>query len=1015
MCIRSLSVLLLILLTGVYAPFAQTVDPGLLEKIDFRNVGPTRGGRVTTVAGVAQKAGTFYMGATGGGVWKTVDYGNNWENISDDYFTTPSIGAIRVAPSNPDIIYVGTGSDGLRSNVIAGDGIYRSDNAGKSWVATGLSESGHIGAVEVHPENPALVYVAAIGNGFAPNRERGIYRSKDSGETWEQILFLADTIGFSDLEMAPDDPRTLYAGAWRAERKPWTIISGGREGGIYKSTDGGDTWKQVMSSEMMPSRLIGKVDLAVSADDPDRVYALVEAPQGEGGLFLSDDRGENWKLVSTYEPLLDRPFYYCNVDANPMNADVVYVNSTQFWRSSNAGKSWSRRGTPHGDNHDMWIHPQDSLVWVQANDGGANVSLDGGRSWSTQNNQPTAELYQVDVDDRTPYWLYAGQQDNTTIAVPGLLPSSSPNGALGFWEAVGGCETGPAVPKPGDPNIIYSNCKGRFSVYDRRTGQSRQYYVGAANMYGHNPRDLKYRFQRVSPIHVSPHNPDVVYHTSQYVHRTTDDGQTWETISPDLTAFEADKQVISGSPITRDVTGEEFYSTIYAIRESPVQAGVIWVGANDGPVHLTRDNGKTWQNVTPADLPEGGRVDCVEPSPHSAAKAYATILRYQLGDWKPYLYRTEDFGQSWQLLSTAEAGFPDDEPVRVVREDPGREGALYAGTEYGLWASFDDGMHWQSLQQNVPVTPITDIKIFRDNLILSTMGRGFWIMDDLPVLRQLPDLDRSAGVTLFSLDEIPMINSDAERGVPEYPVSGLNIYYYLSQNVEEPMALDILNAKGEVIRSFTNRSETSKDKMPSEPDMATGFVQRGYSSALSNKAGLHAFQWDFRHAGAWSESGSSRRGSPAVAPGNYTIRLQLGEQQIEEPFVLAADPRLSVAGISLEDLQAQEALALRVRNLMSRARQLDAAISAGLGKGEKAAALRELSEAMNTADGRYQQPQLLAQISYLSSMLSYADQRPGKDAYDRYNELRKWFEELLDKWADVSGESAARFKLDDDD
>lgn len=991
---------------------AQTVDPGLLDQIELRNVGPTRGGRVTTVCGVAQERSTFYMGATGGGVWKTTDYGNSWTNISDGYFASPSIGAMRVAPTDPKKIYVGTGSDGLRSNVIAGKGMYRSDDGGKKWKAIGLEKTSHIGAVEVHPSNPDLVYVAAIGNAFEPNAERGIYRSKDAGASWDKILFLSDTIGFADLEFAPDEPATIYAAAWRAERKPWTIISGGAAGGIYKSVDGGDNWKQVMSSEIMPSGLIGKIDLAVSADDPNRVYALVEAPQGEGGLYRSDDRGENWKLVSAHDPLLDRPFYYCNVDANPLNADAVYVNATQFWFSDNGGSNWKRLRTPHGDNHDMWIHPQDTLLWVQANDGGANVTLDGGNSWSTQSNQPTAELYQVEVDTRTPYWLYAGQQDNTTIAVPSLQPSNSPAGAMGFWEAVGGCETGPAVPKPGDPNIVYSNCKGRFSVYDRRTGQSRQYYVGAANMYGHNPKDLTYRFQRVSPIHVSPHDPDIVYHTSQFVHRTTDDGLTWETISPDLTAFEADKQVISGSPITRDVTGEEFYSTIYAIRESPVEAGQIWVGANDGPVHVTRDNGKSWKDVTPADLPSGGRIDCVEPSPHSAEKAYFTSLRYQLGDWKPYLYRTKNGGTSWELLSTTATGFPVDQPVRVVREDPVQEGLLYAGTEYGLWISFDDGAHWQEFQQNVPVTPITDMKIFRDNLILSTMGRGFWILDDLAALRQLPALARTTEPRILPIGKVQRIRSYPERGIPEYPVTGVKFFYYLKDKTDAPLTLDIVNNDGTVIRSFTNQSR-SDDKMPSEPDMATGFVQRGYSSALSGKPGLHTFQWDMRHAGAWTENGSSRRGSPMAAPGTYRLRLQIGEKQLEELFVLEPDPRLQEAGITADDLKAQEALALKVRNLMSRANQLNTAVEKALKEKKDDKLLTALNATLNTEEGRYQQPQLLAQISYLASMLGYADQRPGQDAYDRYDGLRQWFEEALEQWVEISGESAARFKLDD--
>lgn len=1010
---RSFIILALSVLSiGSYLP-AQSVDPPLLEPLKFRNVGPTRGGRVTSVCGLVQEPGTFYMGATGGGVWKTNDYGDSWENVTDGFLASPSIGAIRVAPSDSEIVYVGTGSDGLRSNVIAGKGMYRSDNAGKSWKAIGLEKTSHIGAVEVDPNNPQLVYVAAIGNAFEPNPERGIYRSSDGGENWKQVLFLSDTLGFADLELAPDDAKTIYAAAWRAERKPWTIISGGEAGGIYKSADGGDTWKQVMSAAIMPSGLIGKIDLAVSAADPNRVYALVEAPENEGGLYRSDDRGETWRLVSTQSGLLDRPFYYCNVDANPQNADAVYVNSTQFWYSGNGGKRWSRKGTPHGDNHDMWINPQDTLIWIQANDGGANVTITGGRSWSTQNNQPTAELYQIEVDDRTPYWLYAGQQDNTTIAVPSLLPSDMPAGPMAFWEDVGGCETGPAVPKPGDPNIVYSNCKGRFSVYDRRTGQSRQYYVGAANIYGHNPKDLTYRFQRVSPIHVSPHDPDVVYHTSQFVHRTKDDGLHWETISPDLTAFEADKQVISGSPITRDVTGEEYYSTIYAIRESPVQAGVIWVGSNDGPVHVTRDDGKSWQKVTPKDLAGGGRVDCVEPSPHQAAKAYVAVLRYQLGDWKPYLYRTKDFGNTWELLSTERSGFPMDQPVRVVREDPKQEGILYAGTEYGLWVSFDDGAHWQALQQNLPITPVTDIKVFRDNLILSTMGRGFWIMDDLPALRSLSTLDRSVRVQLFPAGTMQHIRSYPRRGIPEYPLTGVTFYYYLDDEVKGPVLLDILDENGKAIRSFTSDSRGDDDPMPSAADMATGFVQRGYSRDLSAKTGLHAFQWDLRHNGAWSAEGGGRRGSPMVAPGNYRIRLQAGGQEREEKFVLEMDPRLVETGTTVDDLKAQEALSLRIRNLMSRANQLNAALQSALKKDEENEALKAIDASLNTASGTYMQPQLLAQISYLGSMLGYADQRPGQDAYDRYDELRKWFEDVLKQWTKASGESADLYKLDD--
>ena len=508
-------------------------DPALFEGMRYRNIGPSRGGRVTAVTGVASQPATFYMGSTGGGVWKTTDYGRNWVNISDGFFATGSIGAMDVAESDPSVIYVGTGSDGIRSNVITGRGVYRSGDAGKTWSFVGLRNVGQIGAVIIHPENADVVYVAAMGSAFAPTADRGVYRSTDGGSTWEHVLFLSDSTGAVDLEFAPDNPNEIYASLWRGERKPWTIISGAHEGGVYKSHDAGDSWTQLTNG--LPQGLRGKSDLAVSRADADRVYVLMEAPAPDDGLYRSDDRGLTWRQVTSYNPILNRPFYYTNVDADPTNADVVYVNNERFYKSVDGGENFERIRTPHGDNHDMWINPTNPDVFVQSNDGGANVTLDGVRTWSTQHNQPTAELYQVAIDDRFPYWVYAGQQDNSTIMVPSLPPLSRPGGPTAYWRAIGGCETGPAIPKPGDPNIVYSNCKGRFGRYNQMTGQEKQYYVGMGNMYGHNTADLEYRFQRVSPIHVSPHDPGIVYHASQYLHRTTDEGVTWETISPDLT------------------------------------------------------------------------------------------------------------------------------------------------------------------------------------------------------------------------------------------------------------------------------------------------------------------------------------------------------------------------------------------------------------------------------------------------------------------------------------------------
>jgi photosystem II stability/assembly factor-like uncharacterized protein len=791
------------------------------SSLQYRNLGPYRGGRVTAVAGIASQPGTFYLGATGGGVWKTDDYGTTWNNVSDGFFKTPSIGAISIAQNDPNIVYVGTGSDGLRSNVIEGKGMYKSIDGGKNWTHIGLENVGQIGAVRIHPSNHNVVYVAAIGNAFKANTERGIYKTSNGGKTWEKILHVSDKVGFSDIEFLPSNPETLFAAAWKAERKPWTIISGGTpsEGGIYKSLDGGKSWTKTMNG--LPTRLIGKIDVALTPADSRIVYALVEAPGKEGGLFKSTDQGKTYELISSEAIIRTRPFYYSNIRIDPKNPDVVYSLATRYTKSTDGGKTWKRLTPPHGDNHDMWINPDNPDLFIQANDGGANVTHNGGKTWSTQFNQPTAEIYQIEVDDQYPYWVYGGQQDNwTTIAVPSRAPFGLQAGGIGFILNTGGCETGPAVPKPGNHNIVYSNCKGRFGVFNKETGTEMQFYVGASNIYGHNPKDLKYRFQRVSPIHISPHNPDVVYHCSQFVHKTTDDGKSWETISPDLTAFDPDKQVISGSPITRDITGEEFYSTIYSIRESPVTEGVIWVGSNDGLVHLTKDGGKTWQNVTPSKLPPGGRVDSVDPSPTNPEKAIITVLRYQLGDQKPYIYKTLDSGKSWDLITN---GIPNTTPVRVVREDQEKSDLLFAGTEYGMFVSFDDGANWKPFQQNLPVTPITDIKLHRNDLVMSTMGRGFWILDNVSALRQV-DASKKTEVTLLKPSNTiryryPSPGRDMD--FPKYPRASVLVDYFLPENPASGMRMEIVDKDGSAVATFL--TDTAKTQFNEQvlTDMST--------------------------------------------------------------------------------------------------------------------------------------------------------------------------------------------------
>jgi photosystem II stability/assembly factor-like uncharacterized protein len=808
--------------------------------------------------------------------------------------------------------------------------------------------------------------VAAIGSAFAPNTDRGVYRTIDGGKTWEKVLYLSEKVGFSDFEFLPGNPEIVFATAWKAERKPWTIISGGpaSEGGIFKSVDGGKNWTRIEKG--LPTNLIGKIDLAMCPADSKVVYALVEAPGDEGGLYKSMDQGESFSLVSNNRGIRTRPFYYTNVKVDPTNPENVFVMATGYYKSTDGGVSWQRMRPPHGDNHDMWINPNNPDLFIQANDGGANVTFNGGKTWTTQYNQPTAELYQVEVDDQYPYWLYAGQQDNySTIAVPSMAPSAIQDAPTGWIINTGGCETGPAVPKPGNHNIVYANCKGRFSVFDKRTGVEQQYDVGAANMYGHNPKDLKYRFQRVSPIHVSPHNPDVVYHTSQYVHKTTDDGKTWETISPDLTAFEPDKQVISGTPITRDITGEEFYSTIYAIRESPVQEGVIWVGANDGPVHVTRDGGANWEKVTPK-MPSGGRVDAVEPSPHDAAKAYIAVLRYQLGDWKPYIFRTNDYGKNWELLTTGDNGIPADYPTRVVREDPDREGLLYAGTEFGLFVSFDDGSNWQPFQQNLPVTPITDIKIHRKDLAISTMGRGFWIMDNLTPLHQEAFLSLANEPILFKpRDSYRYQYPKVRSGVLPQPAAIFD--YYLPQDVETPIRLDIINTEGDIINTFISGDKEAGEEMIEDMNLST--ITYRWNDDLVTTQGMNRFRWDMNHAGPWHEQENRRySGGPRAKPGRYTVRLTIEDQSFEQDFTLLTDPKVLASGVSEKAIYEQERVALMTRDLLSEARRL----SSELDK-EENDALSVVIEKLNTEEGTYMQPKLVDQINYLYRIVSNND------------------------------------------
>ena len=968
-------------------------DAARLGGMRYRMIGPARGGRVTAVTGVNQEPHTFYLGSTGGGVWKTVDAGATWRNVSDHAFASGSIGAMDVADSDPNVVYVGTGSEGIRSNVSIGKGLYKSADAGRTWRFVGLRDAGQIGAVAVHPTNPDVVYAAVVGNIFATGQTRGVYRTRDGGATWQRVLFLSDSTGAVDVELQPGNPDVIYASAWRGARRPWTVISGGGEDGIFRSRDGGETWTRLAGG--LPTGVVGKSDLSVSAAAPLRVYAIVEAKVG-GGLYRSDDAGERWTLVNTTPGLITRPFYYANVDADPTNADVVYVGTEGFYKSTDGGRTFRTMRTPHGDNHDVWINPRDGRLFVQSNDGGANVTLDGGTTWSTQQNQPTAELYQVAADEQFPYRVYGAQQDNSTLIVPSLpVESSGLDDPIQSWRQGPGCETGPVIPHRTNPDTVYGSCKGQFSRMSLRTGQERQYWVGAQSLYGNPNQDLLYRFQRVSPMELSPHDTRTIYYGSQHVHRTRDEGVTWERISPDLTANDPRyRGAISGEPITIDMTGEEMYATLYAIRESPITPGVIWTGANDGPIHVSRDNGRTWTNVTPAGLPPGGRVQNIDPSPRRPGAAYVAIHRYLLGDFAPYIYKTEDYGKSWTRLTDGRNGIPADEPTRVVREDPDRAGLLYAGTEFGIYVSFDDGAHWRSLQLNLPIVPVTDLRVHRQDLVLSTQGRSFWILDNLTPLHRMNDAAARGGTALVAPRAAVRhryragfggIEGDrgASEDTPQYPPPGAMLDYWLP-TAGTSATLDILGPNGAVVRSFS--TDSVRDTT----------AARAGAARLPARAGLNRFVWDMAHPGPWSPNPNQRgRNGPMATPGRYTVRLTAGGQTTAQPLVLRADPRALKDGVTGATLEAQLAHNLRVRDLVSdanRAAEELRAMRRRATSGDSTAtvppALAALEHELLTPPVRYSRPGLLTHITYLYGMTLGADQSVARDAAQRYTELR---------------------------
>ena len=970
----------LALLTAPAALFAQNapmmgeVNPAFFEGMQYRQIGPMQGGRVTAVTGVPSQPRTFYMGTASGGLWRTIDGGESWQPITDGQVPVGSSGAIAVADSDPNVIYYGTGSDGARSNVSTGRGVYKTTDGGDTWSFAGLYDVGQIGQVRIHPTDPNTVWVAANGDMFKPSSDRGIYKTTDGGLTWNNTLFVSDSVGAMDVEIHPGNPSIVYAWMNRIERKPWTIISGSYDGGFYKSTDGGESFEHMMNG--LPGELIGKANMGVTAANPERIYALVEAKPG-GGLYRSDNAGESWMLVNDTPAMIQRPFYYTTLGTDPSNADVVYTGAEGFWKSTDGGRSMTRMSTPHGDNHDIWVNPNNSNTMVQANDGGANVSYDGGQTWSTQYNQPTSEIYGIHVDDRFPYRLYAAQQDDGTHIISSVANGGERN--VDWWSGPG-CETGPVGPHPTYPNIVYGSCKGQFAVQDRETGLSKPYWIGGQSLYGNSGLDLILRFQRVSPMELSPHDPSVVYYGSQHLHRSRDMGVTWETISPDLTAFPPHGQGPSGTPITRDVTGEEFYSTLYAIEESPHEAGVIWTGSNDGPFHITRDDGANWTDITPSDLPEGGRVAWIDASPHRPGSAYYAVYRYLLGDYAPYIYRTDDYGQSWTRLTTGDNGIPSDWPTRVVREDPDREGLLYAGTEFGLFISFDNGGNWQPFQLNMANVPINDIQIKNKDVLIATQGRAMWSLDNVSALHQVTPQTRLSETHLFA-------PRDGYRTSTAVQILGPNIDYYLPTPTSGTVTVDILDQGGRVVNSYSSAAPPAGGGRGGRGGGGGGFGRRGGPPppSVTTNAGFNRMVWNVRDAAGLS-----------VPPGQYQARLTVGGDSQTERFNVLIDPRIAEMGVTVADLREQydhntkmNAMVEEVDALVERVRAAQDSGDAGLER-----RIAPVAEKLITAPIRYSSPGLRDHINYLRGMTARVDMKIGRDAITRHEILRGELDEI---------------------
>ena len=1004
----------------------MAVDEGLFSGMRWRQVGPFRGGRVLAVTGVPGEPGVFYFGGASSGVWKSTDSGANWKPLFDKQGVA-SIGAIAVAPSDHNVIYAGSGEACIRGNISYGDGVSKSIDGGKNWKNVGLKDTRHIGAVIVDPRNANVVFVAALGHAYGPNDERGVFRTTDGGATWQKVLFKDNKTGAIDVVFDPTNSSILFASLWEVYRTPWSLNSGGPGSGLYKSIDGGTTWKR-LEGNGLPAGIMGRIGVTVSGADSNRVYAMIESQ--EGGLYRSDDGGESWSRINDDGRMRQRAWYFSHIFADPKSVDTVYVLNTGMFRSVDGGKTFNLLPAPHGDHHGLWIDPDNPQHLINGNDGGATVSLDGGTTWSTQYNQPTAQFYHVITDNRWPYYIYGAQQDNSTIAIK----SFDDDGVIGRqdWYAVGGGESGYIAPYPPDPNIVYAGAEAFASRFDKRTEQVVDISVWPLDVSGNGAEKLKPRFNWTSPLVLSPHDPNTMYWAAEMLFKSTDHGQSWTPISPDLTRNDKSKQKPSGGPITLDITSVEYYDTIFAVAESPVKKDTIWAGTDDGLVQLTQDGGQHWENVTPKDLPEWSMISIVEASHYDAGTAYIAVDRHKLDDFRPYIYRTRDFGKTWIPIAN---GIPEGSYVRSVREDTKRKGMIFAGTETGVYFSVDDGSHWQALKLNLPAVPIHDLEIHGEDLLVATHGRSFWVLDDITPLRQIDPAAHPEMVLYKPQTVLRLHYPDAvdRRGpVGDNPPPGAIFDYYFKSAPKDEVKLEIYDSKGKLVRSLSSKEKKEAEQPPEWPDQVKEVT------TIPASAGMNRYAWNLRWEppvkipGAfYSDLGPQ---GPLVLPGEYTVKLTVGGQSQTQPFEVVMDPR--VKDVTAADLQKQFELAVKVseanselHRAVNQIRRLRGELKAMHTRFEDESNMKSLLDQAEALDKKMSPveeeliqvnmkgseanlafPNMLnEQLDSFSAAIQAGDSAPTRQQFEVFKALRERLDQQLAAWKQIMSNDVPAF------